>query len=218
MKVWFVFILCFMTPVLSAQQITTSVPRSLDPAGTYIIYLHGKIIEDRGPRPVDSRFGVYDYPAILDKLASRGAHVISAQRPSGTDSNEYAGVVVAQVEQLIRDGVPPGNIVVMGFSKGGAIAIHVSSFLRRPQVRFVLLAACWPRPDEPQLRLTGRVFSVYETSDTLAGNSCVPFTEHADKPQSFREIHISTGRSHGAFYTPMKEWVVPVLDWIGKNG
>lgn len=131
--------------------------------------------------------------------------------------NEYAGIVVAQIEEAIRRGVPPENIVVVGFSKGGDIAIHVSSFLRRSQVRFVLLAACWPRPEEPQLRLTGRVLSIYETSDSLAGDSCEPLVQHPEKPQSFKEVSISTGRSYGAFYTPIREWVDPVLDWVHKN-
>ncbi|WP_154654593.1 hypothetical protein [Solimonas variicoloris] len=111
----------------------------------------------------------------------------------------------------------PWHIVVVGFSERGDIAIDVSSFLRRPQMRFVLLAACWPRPGEPQLRLTGRLLSIHEASATLAGNRCAPRAQHPEKPQSFEEISISMGRSHGAFYTPMKEWTEPVLDWIHKG-
>lgn len=70
---------------------------------------------------------MYDYPAVLDALASRGATVISARRRANTDVAEYAGVVVAQVERLIHLGVPASRIVVVGFSKGGDIAIHVMS-------------------------------------------------------------------------------------------
>lgn len=215
---WHAGVLCLALAVLCsrpvAAEVVTQVPAAIDSAKTYVIYLHGRVVEDGGPRPNDPRFGRYDYPAVLDALASRGAVVISAQRRSGTDVNEYAGIVVAQVERLIRQGVPASSIVVAGFSKGGDIAIRTSSFLRRPQVRFVLLGACWPRPDAPQLRLTGHVLSIRETSDTLAGDSCAPLADHAEKPESFRELRISTGRSHGAFYTPMKAWVDPVLDWI----
>lgn len=81
-------------------------------------------------------------------------------------------------------------------------------------IRYVFLAACWPKPDEPQLRLSGHVFSIYETSDTIAGFSCRPLTEHKDKPTSFKEIKISTGYSHGAFYRPRKQWVEPLLDYL----
>ncbi|GAB3359207.1 alpha/beta hydrolase family protein [Lysobacter tyrosinilyticus] len=194
----------------------TDVPESPEPAKTYVIYLHGRIIENAGPRPTDPRFGLYDYPAVLEALSSRGAVVISAQRPPETDMNKYAGVVVAQVEELIVRGVPPGNIVVAGFSKGGGIATRVSSFLRRPQVRFVLLAACPAGPVPTQLRLTGQVFSVYEASDTLAG-SCKPLADQPEHPQSFDEIRISTGKSHGAFYMPLAAWVDPVLDWVHRT-
>lgn len=217
MKLWLTLLISlFAAP--TAAQVTAALPTTPDPNETHLIYLHGRIVEDLGPRPTDPRFGLYDYPGILEALASRGATVISAQRKPSTNVNEYAGIVVAQVEELIRQGVPPKNIVVIGFSKGGDIAIHVSSSLRRPQVRFVLLAACWPRPGEPQLRLTGRVLSIYETSDTLAGDSCEPLTRHPEKPQSFTETSISTGLSHGAFYTPIEDWVDPVLDWVHGSG
>ena len=203
MKPWLALLFGLVIAPVEAQQIVATTPAAPDPTETYVIYLHGRIVEDLGPRPTDSRFGLYDYPAILEALASKGATVISSQRPSGTNVNEYAGVVIAQVEELIQLGVPPEQVVVVGFSKGGDIAIHASSFLRRPQVRFVLLAACWPRPAEPQLRLTGRVLSIYETSDSLAGDSCKPLAQHPEAPQSFREMSISTGLSHGAFYTPV---------------
>ncbi|MGQ4583914.1 hypothetical protein [Lysobacter sp. F60174L2] len=213
MKLWLTLLISLFAAPIAAQG-TATLPTTLDPNETHLIYLHGRIVEDLGPRPTDPRFGLYDYAAILEALANRGATVISSQRKPNTNVNEYAGIVVAQVEELIRQGVPPKNIVVVGFSKGGDIAIHVSSFLRRPHVRFVLLAACWPRPREPQLRLTGRVLSIYETSDTLAGDSCEPLTQHSEKPQSFTEMSISTGLSHGAFYTPAKDWMGPVLDWV----
>lgn len=214
MKAWLFLIFTAAVPACAAT-VYTDVPMSPEPAKTYVIYLHGRIIENAGPRPTDPRFGLYDYPAVLGALASRGAVVISAQRPPDTDMNAYAGIVVAQVEELIDRGVPPENIVVAGFSKGGGIAIRVSSFLRRSQVRFVLLAACPQGPIPTQLRLTGHVLSIYEASDTLAG-SCKPLAEQSEQPQSFNEIKIATGKLHGAFYMPLVEWVEPLLDWVHR--
>ena len=215
MRAWIVILLMgFATGLAHAGTVVTDVPEKPDPASTYVIYLHGRIVEQGGPRAVDARFGAYDYGGVLDALAQRGAVVVSAQRPRDTNVNAYAGIVVAQIERLLDAGVPADHIVVVGFSKGGDIAVHVSSFLRRPEVRYVLLGACWERNDDPQLRLTGRVFAMYETSDTLAGRSCGEFNARSEKPVSFEERRISTGKSHGAFYRPMPEWVVPVLDFI----
>jgi hypothetical protein len=122
--------------------------------------------------------------------------------------------VINQVERLIAGGVAPERIVVVGFSKGGAIMIHVSSFLRRSEVRYVVLAACsaWLE-NHPQLRLTGHVFPVHEKSDSLAG-SCEHFDIENKELSSFKELRIDTGKEHGAFYLPREEWLSPVLDWV----
>jgi acetyl esterase/lipase len=209
----FVFALSLVASTASAAEIYTSPPDKPDPSKTYVFYLHGKIIEEKGPRPIDTRFGLYDYPAVLDAVASRGAVVISAQRPKDTDMAAYAGAVVGQVERLVEAGVPENHIAVVGFSKGGGIAARVSSFLRRKDVRFVLLAACWDAKQSP-IRLTGRVLSIRESSDTLVPQSCRAFAEQAEKPTSFDEIVISTGKSHGAFYLPREVWTKPTLDFI----
>ncbi|MBT1444017.1 alpha/beta hydrolase [Shewanella sp. JM162201] len=196
-----------------AGTVVTTPPDKPSPSATYLFYLHGRIIENSGPRPTDPRFGLYDYPAVLDALASRGAVVISAQRPANTNSYAYAGNIVAQIEQLIEAGVPERNIVVVGFSKGGGITTRVSSYLHRPELRYVLLASCPEGSVPPSLRLSGKVFSIYEASDAL-GASCRHFMDYPEKPASFKELKIDTGKLHGAFYQPLPEWLNPVLDWV----
>lgn len=208
------FFAALLSATAHAGTVLTVPPERPEPDRTYVFYLHGRIVEDRGVRPVDTRFGLYDYPGILDALSARGAVVVSAQRPHATDPDEYAGKIVAQIEGLLRAGVPERRIVVVGFSRGGMIATRVSSFLRRPGVRYALLAACWDGQDEPQLRLTGQVLALRESSDDLAGRSCRYLAERSERPVSYRELELSTGQSHGAFYLPRREWVEPVLDWI----
>jgi hypothetical protein len=179
-----------------------------------IFYLHGRIIEEEGTTPTHPTYGLYDYPAILSALESRGANVISEVRPSGTNAEEYARETIARIEGLLDDGVSPGSIVVVGFSKGGVISIIVSSLFDQPDIRYVIMAACSDWLDAyPQLQLTGHVLSVYEKSDASAG-SCRSFAERNDALGSFQEIQISTGKEHGAFYLPRSEWVLAVLDWI----
>ena len=39
-----------------------------DPGKPIIIYLHGQIIEDEGPTPTHPRWGLYDYPAVVEAL------------------------------------------------------------------------------------------------------------------------------------------------------
>ena len=106
----------------------------------YLFYLHGRIIEDEGPTPTSPRFGLYDYPAIIEALGSQGATVVSDVRESGTEIDQYARKIIQDIETLIAEGVSPGQIIVAGFSKGGGITIQVSRLLGRPEVRFVLMA------------------------------------------------------------------------------
>jgi len=55
-----------------AATILAGVPAQPDPRARYLIFLHGRIVEDEGARPTHPDFGVYEYAAILDALAARG--------------------------------------------------------------------------------------------------------------------------------------------------
>ena len=180
----------------------------------YILYLHGRIVENKGTTPTHAEFGLYDYPAIVEALGARGDTVISEARAAGTTVDQYARKTIEDIEKLIADGVSPTQIVVVGFSKGGGIAIRVSELIAQPDIRYVLLASCakWIS-NYPKLRLTGSVLSMVETSDKM-GISCNDLAERGDELISFKETTISTGKGHGAFYLPDSVWLDPVLDWI----
>src|SRR5690606_38624298 len=95
----------------------------------------------------------------------------------GIGIDSFVNRVVHQVDSLKRAGVPPQSITVIGFSRGGAIAILASSRLQDPALSFVFMGACgsWAF-DRPELRVTGRLLSLFETSDSL-GVSCTPLFE-----------------------------------------
>ena len=199
-----------------AAEVLRAPPAKPDPARRYLFYLHGAIVEQGGEKPVHPRWGLYDYPAVLEALGARGAALISERRGE-TEPVEYAERVAEQVRSLLRAGVPAGRIGIVGFSKGGAIAIHASHLLARADVAFVLLGACgeW-LADEPGLRLHGRVLSIRETSDTVGG-SCRSLADRRGGSGAFEEIAISTGKEHGAFYLPRAVWVEPTLDHLAQE-
>ena len=61
----------------------------------------------------------------------------------------------------------------------------------------------------------GNIYSIYETSDMVG--SCQFLINQSSGVNSFSEISISTGKEHGAFFTPIIEWVKPVKNWLGGN-
>jgi dienelactone hydrolase len=204
------------TGAVHAQRgsILRSVPAQPRPDGQYIIYLHARIVEDLGTRPTDERIGVYAYQRILEALTSSGADVIAEQRPQGTDFREFGVRIADQVRDLLAAGVPAERIAVVGFSKGGAIAIIAAAQLADPRITFVLLGPCgdWLE-EQDDVDVGGRILSIYERSDEL-GTSCQPLFARARAPGARLEIMIDTGEGHGAFYRPRPEWLEPAMRWI----
>lgn len=187
------------------------------PADTrYFYYLHGKIVEDQGPRGVSPRYGAYDYPGMIHALRREGLTVISEVRPKDTDPSAYADKVVGEIRQLLRSGVSSSRITVAGASKGSVIASLVSTRLKEDGVRYVLMANCndWLiREMDP--RLTGEVLSIYEVSDEI-GASCERLVARSPAVKRFEEVRLETGLGHGIVYRPLHEWLGPAAAWAKR--
>ncbi|MCA1615487.1 MAG: alpha/beta hydrolase [Acidobacteria bacterium] len=189
------------------------VPEKIDAAAKYLFYLHGRIIETGGVRPTSPRHGVYEYEQILRTLAARGFTVLSEARPADTEHAVYARKVVGQIERLLKAGVPARNVTVVGASKGGAIAVFTSTFLKNRDVNFVVLAGCGDSGPyrENKVDLHGRVLSIYDADDL--GVSCAKYYKQSTGLKQSGEIEVKRGLGHGLLYKPYKEWVDPAVEW-----
>jgi hypothetical protein len=58
------------------------------------------------------------------------------------------------------------------------------------------------------------LLSIYETSDEVGSCAKLAARSHL---VSFKEIAISTGRKHGAFFQPLSQWVRPLQAWIAET-
>ena len=193
-------------------------PATIDPEADYLFYLHGKIIEDQGWPAVSEELGEYQYLAILAALQDYDYVVISEQRPANSDMVEYARRVTGQITLLLVAGVQPEHITVVGASKGAGIAIYVSQALANRQVNYVLLSFC--HPDNVQaliaegISLYGNVLSIYDASDELAGTCQELATFSQGKGlEDFEEVVLQVGSGHGMLYQPLREWVLPAVEW-----
>jgi hypothetical protein len=210
-----------MSSNLFGQNIYNHIPSKVDTAKKYIFYLHGRIIEEQGIRPVSDKYGTYEYEKILNSLAETGFNIISEPRQKNTDSFEYAKKVVAQIDSLLKFGVPTKNITVIGASKGAVIAVFISHILKREESKFVIMAICneqmasfWK---ENKIILWGKILYIFDTNDEIAG-SCESYLDilKSDGLKEYKEIEVKLGLGHGLLYSPFKEWVVPALEWANQ--
>jgi hypothetical protein len=201
-----------------AGAIYAALPEQIDPSARYLIYVHGKIIEDQGLPAISPIFGEYRYQDILEAFQQAGFQVISEIRQKGTDATSYAEHLASQVKQLLQAGVPADRITIVGASQGAGIVIYASHLLGEPELNYVLLAIC--NPDEvrqmirDQISLSGNVLSIYDQGDEYAGSCADLFSYSAGKGlANSDEIQLSMELGHGLLYQPYPEWTEPVIHW-----
>jgi hypothetical protein len=188
----------------------------------YLFYLHGRIVEDQGIHAFDSvnGYGAYQYEDILNTFRKAGFTVLSEVRQKNVNPLEYANKVVNQIDSLIRKGIKPNDITIVGASKGAIIAMFVSTYLKNKDVNFVFLAGC---ADEilqrfPAIEFCGNILSIYEESDDKGGLSCFKFKDRTTLTMPhYKEIELNTGLRHGFIYKPLPEWIGPAVKWANKN-
>ena len=192
-------------------------PDRIDADARYVIYSHGRIVEGGDETPVSPEFGRYDFPALRRAIFDGGGfNLIAPHRPKDADFDQYVDTLVSWVRQLLEAGVGPGRITLIGFSRGGQMTASASSRLASARINTALLAIC-SRGDlayDPPLVLGGHLLSLYETSDAVG--SCAGLAARS-RLDSFKEIAVSTGKSHGAFFQPLPVWVGPLREWIAST-
>ena len=183
----------------------------------YIFFLHNAFMEGNHTDAVHPEYGKCDYKGILSAFKIGGFSVVSEIRPSGTNVREYARRVVVSVDSLIDKGVPPAHITVIGASKGGYIAMYVSSYLKNKKVNFVFIACCPEDISEvPELSFFGNILAINEKSDQP--HSCINLKNKSGAGVTrFKQIELNTGLSHGFQFKALKEWIDPCIDWAKQN-
>lgn len=214
-----IFILCILSFnfSLNAQNILNSPPKDPKVNDHYVFYSHGYIVEGDNPSPIHKRFGIYDFPLIKHALSDPQYYLIAYHRPFKTDPFTYANSLSKQVESLLDKGVPAKNITLIGFSRGGFITAMVSSIVANKELNFIIMAACTNRLiNNKDIIIYGNLLSIYETSDRVG--SCDNLVNKNPKTiNTYTEMAISTGKEHGAFYTPDSSWIIPIKKWIKER-
>ncbi len=209
------FILCFLPAAIALSE-------NLDLNQKYLFYMHGRWVEMHGLNKPHSQHGYYQYDKIVNYFSKKGFIVISEARSDNIKEGEYARKVEDEIREFLSKGVKPGDITVIGHSKGGLIALILSSFLKEPEVNFVLMAGCGKEGtrfrgkferflSSRASKACGRILSIYDVSDLVAG-SCQEVFDRAENVVG-KEIVLDTGKGHGIFYYPDPIWTEEVIKW-----
>jgi hypothetical protein len=200
----------------SAVELHDRFPDSIHATERYVIYSHGLIVEGNDPKPISPKYGQYDFPAIKQALFNQGGfNLIAYQRPKSSDDS-YADTLQSWVHRLIDAGVTASRITLVGFSRGAQLTALASNGLASAGINTALMAICEDGEvsHASGLNLGGNLLSIYETSDELRSCDKLAARSHL---KSFKEVPISTGKKHGAFFQPLPEWIRPLKAWIAKT-
>jgi hypothetical protein len=206
-----------LLPISSrAVQIYDQFPDSIHAGERYVIYSHGFIAEGDDPKPVSPQYGLYDFAAIKEAIFSNGGfNLIAYQRAKSLDDS-YAETLKSWVKRLVDGGVKPSRITLVGFSRGAYLTALASNDLADVGINTALLAICEKGEvsGAPGLSLGGNLLSIYERSDSLSKCNKLAARSHLT---SFKEVEVSTGKKHGAFFQPLPQWLEPLKVWIAKT-
>jgi hypothetical protein len=200
-----------------AVELYSDFPSVIHADERYVIYSHGLIVEGDNPRPISPKYGQYDFPAIKQALFDRGGfNLIAYQRPKNADFDTQARLLESWVRRLREAGVKSSRITLVGFSRGGQLTAVASSRLVAEGINTAILAICQNGDFDttPPVPLGGNFLSIYETSDMLGSCAKLAARSHL---ASFKEVAISTGKAHGAFFQPRPEWLQPLRAWIAAT-
>jgi len=213
-KFLFSFLLIF-----SLVQTGVSQEDKLNKNQRYIFFLHNAFIEENPLNVEHPEYGRAEYNEILESFRKDNFVVFSEIRSKNTSGAKYAKKIEKQVKTLLKKGVSPNDITVVGTSRGGYIAQYVSTYLSNPDVNFVFIG-CFRDSDMeqiPDINFCGNILTIYEKSD-IYGVSAVKRKENSKcKINHFKEIELNTGKKHGFLYKADDNWLAPSKKWANGN-
>ncbi|MDN3673817.1 YqiA/YcfP family alpha/beta fold hydrolase [Flavobacterium branchiarum] len=190
-----------------------------DTTQAYVFFIHNKFLEENDLNAKHPEYGRAEYNEIIKSFKDDNFIVFSEIRTPKTDFDKFVRKNVKQINSLIKKGVKPNKITVIGTSKGGYIAQYISTYLANPDVNFVFIG-CFTDADIeqiPDLNYCGNILTIYEKSD-IYGVSALKRKETSKlKINHFKEIELNTNLKHGFLYKALDDWIVPSKKWANGN-
>lgn len=153
-----------------------------------------------------------DQSAIVQAFIDQG-YEVRTYAYAGEPRMTYAKRVAGEIRDLIRQGVAPENISVVGAGSGSAIALLTSAAVGNRHVDYVVLGSCDNTlKSQYQFRPAGNVLGIRDVADSASG-SCRPLWSQAPKLRARRDLVLDTGHGAALFSTAREEWIRPMVGW-----
>lgn len=171
-----------------------------DPDAPYIFYLH-------------SDASRVDHQAMARYFIDQGHDVttfwLDNDNPVGSSR-----LVALRVNQLIRDGISPERINVIGSGPTSTVAAFTSANVANMRVNYVLLGQCDPAiRQQYHFTMSGRVMGIYDDSDSTSF-TCRALWNGSPRVSERKQLVTSTGLGAGLFDRPHEAWTNPVMAWV----
>lgn len=219
MKTKFLFIPILLSLLITNCQ-SNKESKNSDNEDKYIFFLHNKFLENNDSGTFSQDYGVKaEFNEILDSFRKDKFVIISEKRKPKTDAIDYAKRTVQQIDSLIKKGVKPNHITIIGTSKGGYIAQYVSTIAKNQDLNFVIIGSYQDSDIEetPEIEFCVNILTIYEKSDVF-GVSALKRKRLSKLPiPHFKEIELNTGLKHGFLYIASDEWLQPCKMWAKRN-
>jgi len=189
--------------VLAALSIPGSgMAQAPDPDAPYIFYLRSEVPS-------------VDHEAIARTFIDQGMDVTTFWLPD--DSLGAARSVASEVRALLRQGVSPERINVIGTGPTSSVAVLTSAIVGNREVKYVLLGQCDPTlKQDYRFNMSGRVLGIYDSADS-ASHSCRPLWSGSPRVRSRMQVVTNTGLGASLFDRPRDEWTRPVMAWVERG-
>ena len=170
----------------------------------FIFFLHNRFLEEHELSESHPEFGPTEYKEILAEFEKSGLKVISKKRNGNVNARDYAVGIVNQIDSLLKTGVEPQKITVVGTSKGGYIAQYVSTLANNQNLNFVFIASFRNSDIQnmPEINYCGNILTIYEKYDPFGVSSLERKKTSNCEIKHFKEIELNTGLGHGFLFKP----------------
>lgn len=185
----------------------------------FIFFLHNAFLENHELDEIHPEFGRTEYMEIIAEFEKGGFNVISERRNGRIRARDYAVGVLKQIDSLIKTGIAPQKITVVGTSKGGYIAQYVSTLANNPDLNFVFIGSFrgTDMMDMPDINYCGNILTIFDNSDAYGVSALERKNASKCEIKHFKEIELHTGMGHGFLFKALNEWIGPTIKWANGN-